>query len=216
MEFFFKGEMTNTDEVQAIFDDLYSIISGFEYLTSDSKDHVCHTINSIQNHLIKTVNSDPHLPSTIKNIIKLFLYFYQNLYKNAENYFENHLAPGFMISSNNNKSSNTNGNDNDEDDDGDFVISKAPKVNKKAKTAAASKKSTKTASAQNDSNTFDWLKWRQVYLKANMEWIECEPLRLWSMGIIPEVVLGNFWEYSLYILEKRPQGRCRLMSYPLS
>ena len=213
MEFFFKSEMANTDEVQSIFDDLYSIISGFEYLTSDSKDHVCHTINSIQNHLIKTVNSDPHLPLTIKNIIKLFLYFYQNLYKNAENYFDNHLAPGLMISSNNKSSTtaNTHGNDNDEDDDGDFVISKAPKVKKTAVTKK-SQKSSKTASTQNDNSSFDWLKWRQIYLKANMEWIECEPLRLWSMGIIPEVVLGNFWEYSLYILEKRPQGNMTFIS----
>ena len=206
MEYFFKGEMSNTEDVQPVFDDLYSIISTFESLTSESKDHVCHTINSIQNHLIQLVHNDPHIPLTIRNIIKLFLYFYQNLYKRAEDFFDTHMSTGLMIS----KSASAGGsNDNAEDDDDDDTFASAvkPSTGKKTKAAALAKKGAKKPSSSNAvSSAFDWIKWRQVFLKANMEWVELEPMKLWSMGIIPEVVLGNIWEYSLYILEKRPLG----------
>lgn len=214
MEYFFKGEMNNIEDVQPIFDDLYSIISGFESLTPESKDHVCHTVNSIQNHLIQLIHSVPHIPLTIRNVIKIFLYFYQNLYKNAEAYFDNHMSTGLMISKSAAAAGNGSGNLALEDgnDDDEFVSAAKPSKGKKSK-AAVAKKGAKKPSVSNALSTFDWLKWRQVFLKANMEWVEIEPLKLWSMGIIPEVVLGNFWEYSLYILEKRPLGNIKFTDF---
>ena len=162
----FEGE-----EQQMIFDDMYSLIVGFESLESDTKEYFLKTV--MDSEIRATTLSLDGLTTVAKTNMKVYIYFFLQLLKVVEVFVE--------------KSPQT-------------AMANASKTDDKGKT----KKGGKVKAANN--NDFDWPSWRPSILKLCLELLEIDNSKLYSMGIVPEVLLNCYWEYALMLLEKRPSG----------
>lgn len=158
------------DEQQTIFDDMYSMIVGFESLESDTKEYLLKTFMDAE--ICATTVSLDGLTTVAKTNIKVYIYFFLQLLKVVEAFVE--------------KSPQT-------------AMANASKGDDKGK----AKKGGKAKSANSD---FDWSAWRPSILKLCLELLEIDNSKLYSMGIVPEVLLNCYWEYALMLLEKRPSG----------
>lgn len=152
-----------------IFDDMYSMIVGFENLESDTKEYFLKTVMDSETRA--TQLSLDGLSTVAKTNMKVYIYFFLQLLKVVESYVEK--TPQAAV---------------------------ATKSDDKGK----AKKGMKAKSGSN--NDFDWSSWRPSILKLCLELLEIDNSKLYSMGIVPEVLLNCYWEYALMLLEKRPSG----------